>query len=106
MALAGQNHIGRDVCGTQNSTGRLKNSAPENYHRYENTPRNGTSDARVPHRPPKHPRFNTYQSRLQSFQDYGWPISMPQKPDTLAEAGFYYDGKYFYIFCFNFRRSH
>ena len=100
MALAGQNHRGIDVCGTQNSNGRLKNSAPENYHRINSSPR--SSDARVPHRPPKHPRYNTLQSRLQSFHDNGWPISMPQKPDTLAEAGFYYDGKYFYIFCFNY----
>jgi hypothetical protein len=94
MALAGQNQRGNDVCGIQNVNGRLKNSAPENYHRFDNHSRSGTtSDARIRHRPPKHPRFNTYQSRLQSYHDHDWPISMPQKPETLADAGFYYDGK-------------
>ncbi|XP_059057310.1 baculoviral IAP repeat-containing protein 3 isoform X2 [Achroia grisella] len=39
---------------------------------------------------PVHPQYQTYPARLRSFDD--WPRSMPQKPEELADAGFYYTG--------------
>ncbi|BBU37599.1 inhibitor of apoptosis protein 3 [Choristoneura diversana nucleopolyhedrovirus] len=39
---------------------------------------------------PAHPRFASEASRLQTFKD--WPRSLKQKPEKMAEAGFYYTG--------------
>ncbi|CAB3226801.1 unnamed protein product [Arctia plantaginis] len=39
---------------------------------------------------PVHPRFASEAARLRSFQD--WPRCMRQKPEDLAEAGFFYTG--------------
>ncbi|XP_026749079.1 inhibitor of apoptosis protein isoform X2 [Galleria mellonella] len=40
---------------------------------------------------PVHPQYATKAARLRTFND--WPLSMPQKPEDLADAGFYYTGK-------------
>ncbi|XP_047990048.1 baculoviral IAP repeat-containing protein 3-like isoform X2 [Leguminivora glycinivorella] len=40
---------------------------------------------------PVHPRYATEAARLRTFKD--WPKSMKQKPEELAEAGFYYTGQ-------------
>lgn len=40
---------------------------------------------------PVHPCYATEAARLRSFQD--WPRCMPQKPEDLAEAGFFYTGQ-------------
>lgn len=50
-------------------------------------------------RPPAHPKYVTYESRLQSFED--WPVAIKQKPAELAEAGFYYFGKGDQVVCFH-----
>jgi hypothetical protein len=39
---------------------------------------------------PKHPGFNTYEARLQSF-DCGWPHESPDRR-LLSAAGFFYTG--------------
>lgn len=39
---------------------------------------------------PAHPRYASETARLRSFQD--WPRCMRQKPEDLAEAGFFYTG--------------
>jgi hypothetical protein len=70
---------GFDVCGVRQVQ---KNSFPENYQNLGGHL----------HRGPKHPSFITYQSRLETFYANNWPRSMPQKPEALAEAGFYYEG--------------
>nr|XP_021195650.2 baculoviral IAP repeat-containing protein 3 isoform X2 [Helicoverpa armigera]XP_021195651.2 baculoviral IAP repeat-containing protein 3 isoform X2 [Helicoverpa armigera] len=40
---------------------------------------------------PVHPRFASEAARLRSFKD--WPRCMRQKPEELAEAGFFYTGQ-------------
>ncbi|XP_013192085.1 death-associated inhibitor of apoptosis 1 isoform X2 [Amyelois transitella] len=46
----------------------------------------------TPGRPsPAHPEYANVAARLRTFKD--WPRSMPQKPEDLAEAGFYYTGQ-------------
>lgn len=40
---------------------------------------------------PVHPRYASEAARLRSFKD--WPRSMRQKPEDLAEAGFFYTGQ-------------
>lgn len=35
--------------------------------------------------------YSNFKQRLASFKE--WPKAMPQKPKTLAEAGFYYTGE-------------
>ncbi|XP_050348430.1 baculoviral IAP repeat-containing protein 3 isoform X1 [Nymphalis io] len=40
---------------------------------------------------PVHPRYASETARLRSFSD--WPRSMRQKPEDLAEAGFFYTGQ-------------
>ncbi len=73
---------GFDVCGSNVMRQVGKNSFPENYQNLVG----------LSHRGPKHPSFITYQSRLEKFYANNWPRSMPQKPEALAEAGFYYGG--------------
>jgi hypothetical protein len=45
----------------------------------------------VGHSGPFHPKYSTVESRLRTFRD--WPPALKQKPDELAEAGFYYIGR-------------
>lgn len=40
---------------------------------------------------PVHPQYASESARLRSFRD--WPRSMRQKPEDLAEAGFFYTGQ-------------
>lgn len=40
---------------------------------------------------PVHPRYASQAARMQTFRD--WPRSMRQKPEDLAEAGFFYTGQ-------------
>ncbi|CAG9562710.1 unnamed protein product [Danaus chrysippus] len=40
---------------------------------------------------PKHPHYSSEDARLRTFSD--WPRSMRQKPEELAEAGFFYTGQ-------------
>ena len=73
---------GIDVCGTGTGRHVMKNSFPENYTRF-----GGFLLKR-----PKNPYYSTYDTRLESFREHNWPPGMPQKPEQLAEAGFYYLG--------------
>jgi len=47
---------------------------------------------------PTHPNFVTEQARLKSFSF--WPPALPQKPQELAEAGFFYTGRSDQVKCF------
>ncbi|CAG5028204.1 unnamed protein product [Parnassius apollo] len=60
---------GRDECGTR---------APPN-----------ATPVRMPG--PVHPRYASEAARLRTFKD--WPRCMRQKPEELAEAGFFYTGQ-------------
>ena len=84
MALVNQ---GYDVCGTGTglTLGRpvQRNSFPENYSAF-----GGMKHHRL-----KNFFYRTLEARLQSFRENNWPPSMPQKPEDLAEAGFYYLGE-------------
>ncbi|XP_022903791.1 death-associated inhibitor of apoptosis 2 [Onthophagus taurus] len=51
------------------------------------------------HKLPKHPDFATYEARIRSFAK--WPNSVPQKPEDLASAGFYYEGFGDRVRCFH-----
>ena len=86
MAVVNQ---GFDVCGNGLGLGRpvQRNSYPENYSAF----------GAMKHFRPKNLFYRTYDSRLQSFVENNWPPSMPQKPEQLAEAGFYYLGKFLFI---------
>ena len=44
---------------------------------------------------PKHGHMTHEETRLLTFQD--WPQAMPQKPQDLAEAGFFYLGLFLQI---------
>jgi hypothetical protein len=44
------------------------------------------------------PEYSKYESRLATFID--WPIQLKQKPEELAEAGFYYTGVSDHTRCF------
>lgn len=47
----------------------------------------------------EHPEFALESHRLASYKD--WPISMKQRPEELAEAGFYYTGRGDWVACFS-----
>ena len=52
---------------------------------------------------PKHPNYNLFEERLNSFTN--WPRDSPS-PKSLSEAGFFFSGKYKSIFSFiiNFQK--
>ncbi|XP_063634925.1 death-associated inhibitor of apoptosis 1-like [Cydia splendana] len=54
-------------------------------------PAASTNTACAQQQKPEHPRYNNKAARLRTFKD--WPKSMKQKPEELAEAGFYYTGQ-------------
>ncbi|XP_053604899.1 baculoviral IAP repeat-containing protein 7-B isoform X2 [Plodia interpunctella] len=73
----------------QNSAGNVPGSTPSTNGRDECGPRIPLA---TPGRPsPAHPEYANIAARLRTFKD--WPRSMPQKPEDLAEAGFYYTGQ-------------
>jgi len=41
---------------------------------------------------PLHPRYSTYESRVESFKNPFWPSYCPVTPEDLAAAGLYYFG--------------
>ena len=43
---------------------------------------------------PKEPEYNELTARMTTFEERYWPPSIPVKPCKLAEAGFYYTGKF------------
>lgn len=49
--------------------------------------------------PPSNPAFVTEHSRLRTFQ--GWPRGLRQRPEELARAGFYYEGRADHVKCFS-----
>jgi len=53
----------------------------------------------TPTRGPANQRFITETSRLATFE--GWPPSLNQKPEDLAKAGFYYEGRADEVKCFS-----
>ena len=42
---------------------------------------------------PARPEYKELAARLRTFEKRSWPPSLPQTPQKLAEAGFYYPGK-------------
>ncbi|KAF4525085.1 hypothetical protein B566_EDAN015964, partial [Ephemera danica] len=52
----------------------------------------------TPINPPRHAEYMTYAKRVDSFRL--WPLCMPQRPEQLAEAGFYYTGTGDRVICF------
>lgn len=48
---------------------------------------------------PKYQQFAIKDVRLKTFQN--WPLSCNQRPEDLAEAGFFYSGKSDAVFCFD-----
>ncbi|KAK9502252.1 hypothetical protein O3M35_011055 [Rhynocoris fuscipes] len=51
------------------------------------------------HRVPSNPKYSTYESRLRTYTD--WPSTLCQKPEQLAEAGFYFSGNRDQVRCFH-----
>jgi len=49
--------------------------------------------------PPANTAFVTLQARLRTFQ--GWPRGLSQRPEELAKAGFYYEGRADHVKCFS-----
>lgn len=52
----------------------------------------------TPNKSPSFPQYATKESRINTFKE--WPLSIKQKPDELAEAGFFYIGKGDQTMCF------
>jgi baculoviral IAP repeat-containing protein 7/8 len=46
-----------------------------------------------------HLKFSLESERLKSFEN--WPNTIPQKPEKLSDAGFYYTGRGDYVICFS-----
>lgn len=48
---------------------------------------------------PNNPSYSSFQKRLQSFDSPRWPKNCPVSPNDLAEAGFFYYGKFIFLPC-------
>jgi len=53
----------------------------------------------IQHQGPKSPKYVSLEARVASFQER-WPPGLNQKPDQLAEAGFFYYGVGDQVLCF------
>lgn len=51
------------------------------------------------HKAPKNAKYLTYESRLQTYSN--WPGNVKQRPEELANAGFYYEGFGDIVRCFH-----
>ncbi|KAF5301488.1 hypothetical protein FQR65_LT08791 [Abscondita terminalis] len=87
---------GQDTCGKYGIEIR-----PNSYPERENSP-NGLNLSKLgvqPSRGPAYSGYATLESRKKSFAE--WPRSLKQKPDELAAAGFFYNGKGDQTICFH-----
>ena len=69
--------IGRDLNGALAKAATMRTSLLQNE---------------IESRPKVISRFVQIEARLETFKE--WPTSMPQSPDQLASAGFYYTGSH------------
>jgi hypothetical protein len=53
----------------------------------------------LPHSGPRHPRYASFASRLETFSD-SWPPALRQRPEDMAEAGLVYLGLSDQVKCF------
>ena len=100
---------GDDVCGIYENIPRSTQhdniifetapySGPERsyMHLQYATNRNSSSRQRnnvIPNPGPRFPKFAPQEQRLKTYKELSWPIGLQQRPEQLAEAGFYYLGK-------------
>jgi len=90
---------GQDTCGKFGIEIR-PNAYPERE--TGNTSTNGLNLSKLgvqPSKGPAYPGYVTLERRLITFSE--WPRSMKQKPDELAAAGFFYNGKGDQTVCFH-----
>ncbi|KAK4883074.1 hypothetical protein RN001_006393 [Aquatica leii] len=91
---------GQDTCGKYGIEIR-PNSYPERDSGHSSTT-NGLNLTKLgvqPSRGPAYSGYATLESRLNSFSE--WPRSLKQKPEELAAAGFFYNGKGDQTICFH-----
>ncbi|GLV43985.1 Death-associated inhibitor of apoptosis 1 [Carabus blaptoides fortunei] len=85
---------GQDTCGRYGIQVR-PNSVPERSEQNIDLNAYGIT----PNRSPAYPNYATLEARLRTFKE--WPLSIKQKPDELAGAGFFYTGKGDQTMCFS-----
>ena len=89
---------GRDECGTQMDPILLQQQ-PQNTPISIDNRGHKSSSQNIPtnvieHSGPSSPRYVSLEARVSSFRDQfkSWPPGLKQKPEELAEAGFFYYG--------------
>ncbi|XP_048239004.1 baculoviral IAP repeat-containing protein 2-like [Haliotis rufescens] len=87
-------------CGLQlHLTGQLDNVLQEHLRSKPNCPSISKLSNTGPRTPPKHPEYREAAARLDSFTS--WPTAyVPQSPENLVAAGFYYIGSADRVTCF------
>lgn len=81
-----------DTCGKYGIHVR-PNSGPENGRPVD------VQRYAVKHTSAAHPQYALVEERLRTFKD--WPVSIKQRPEELAPAGFYYSGKSDQTICYS-----
>lgn len=84
---------GEDVCGNFNSM-YTPDVKPEH-----NAILSGLENLTVAYKKTKFPEYAIYESRLKTFEH--WPKALKQRPEQLAEAGFFYGGNGDRCVCFH-----
>jgi hypothetical protein len=72
---------GRDVCGIRDDIFPLLNQGR-------------------PHFQPRYPSYADEGARIDSFYRHGWPPALGHTPQSLAKAGFFYQGIADHVLCF------
>lgn len=87
---------GRDICGGKYGLEVRPNSCGER----EEPSVSSFNKLNLPNvsKPAAYPDFTRLEKRLESFKE--WPLSIAQRPQELAEAGFFYTGKSDQTVCF------
>ncbi|OWF51547.1 putative inhibitor of apoptosis isoform X1 [Mizuhopecten yessoensis] len=80
----------------QSGRGNMYNT---NHDSISHTRTNETSTGTLETVPPKYQQFSVLATRLNSYRH--WPKHLKQRPEDLAKAGLFYEGKNDYVRCFH-----
>ena len=78
--------------GYQNTTNQNSEASPSSRNAWMETSQPQTPADKPGVTRPKYREYSFEQTRFASFT--GWPSQMKQKPEVLAQAGFFYLGMY------------
>jgi len=94
-------YLGEDVTGARHRVANVTDAVPKDV----SSVRSGDEGERplaaneICQSRPAHPSMAAEEARRRTFRD--WPPAMPQRPEDLVQAGFFYLGRGDYVQCYH-----